>query len=674
MKLLDHPTRWQQPADYLTALEEVRRALIRWAARYDPEAAVQLEELEEESAATPEEAAQAPKTLATLVKVFELSPFARDVLMLCAGMELDAVFAPLCAQAQADPKRAYPTFGLALAALPGASWQALLPDAPLRYWQLVRIDPGENLTTGQLRIDERILHYLLGFECRDERLAGIVEPVGYDEDLVPSHRRIVEHLVATWERTLGTADFPVVELCGPEVSSKRSIAAAACARLGWKLHALPVEALPQEAHDLDGLIRLWHRDAILSGAALLLEGDEVGRDDAREASVRRFVDLSRGGLIVTRRRRLGRPHRPVLSIDVAKPRLEEQRDLWHETLAPVEMSDAETAAQVETLIEQFHLDVKQIRNACFDALGRLDSAAEDGGEEAPEKPADLGATLWACCRERARPELADLAERVVARATWEQLILPEAQLMTLREIAVHVRRRGKVYRTWGFAEQSSRGVGVSTLFAGSSGTGKTMAAEVLAAELDLDLYRIDLSSVVSKYIGETEKNLQRVFDAADLGGAILLFDEADALFGRRSEVKDSHDRHANIEVSYLLQRMETYRGLAILTTNLRDALDPAFKRRLRFIVEFPFPDVAQRREIWRRTFPSKTPTAELRFDRLARLNLAGGHIRNIAINAAFLAADEDRPVSMRDLLIAARREFAKLERPLSEAETRDWLS
>jgi SpoVK/Ycf46/Vps4 family AAA+-type ATPase len=179
--------------------------------------------------------------------------------------------------------------------------------------------------------------------------------------------------------------------------------------------------------------------------------------------------------------------------------------------------------------------------------------------------------------------------------------------------------------------------------------------------------------VVSKYIGETEKNLRRVFDAADDGAAILLFDEADALFGKRSEVKDSHDRYANIEVSYLLQRMETYRGLAILTTNRKEALDPAFLRRIRFVVEFPFPDAAQRVAIWRGIFPAQTPTEGLRIDRLARLNAAGGHIRNIALGAAFLAADAGEPVRMLHLLQAARNEFAKLERPLTDSEIAGWV-
>ncbi len=299
--------------------------------------------------------------------------------------------------------------------------------------------------------------------------------------------------------------------------------------------------------------------------------------------------------------------------------------------------------QIEVLTTQFDLDVQEIHAAGAELLADASRMDEEVS----------GAALWDACRVQSRPRLDDLAQRIEPAAEWDDLVLPEAQRQILREVAAHVRQRTRVYEAWGFAAKGARGLGISALFAGASGTGKTMAAEVLANELRLDLYRIDLSQVVSKYIGETEKNLRRVFDAAEEGGAILLFDEADALFGKRSEVKDSHDRYANIEVSYLLQRMEAYRGLAILTTNMKGALDTAFMRRIRFVVQFPFPDAAQRAEIWRRVFPPDTPTEGLDTNRLARLNVTGGNIRNIALNAAFLAADAGEPVRMAHLL--ARR-------------------
>ncbi|BAZ33141.1 AAA ATPase [Cylindrospermum sp. NIES-4074] len=243
----------------------------------------------------------------------------------------------------------------------------------------------------------------------------------------------------------------------------------------------------------------------------------------------------------------------------------------------------------------------------------------------------------------------------------------------MRQIIAHVAQRSKVYNSWGFGSRSGRGLGISALFAGVSGTGKTTAAELVAKELRLDLYRIDLSSVVSKYIGETEKNLRRVFDAAEAGGVVLLFDEADSLFGKRSDVKDSHDRYANMEVSYLLQRMESYRGLGILTTNLKNSIDQAFLRRIRFVVTFPFPDAGQREEIWQRVFPSRTPTEGLDYTKLAKLSVTGGNIRNIAMNAAFIAADAGEPVEMKHILQATRNECIKLERSLTDADIKDWV-
>jgi hypothetical protein len=273
-------------------------------------------------------------------------------------------------------------------------------------------------------------------------------------------------------------------------------------------------------------------------------------------------------------------------------------------------------------------------------------------------------------RAHARAALRDLAARVEPAAGWADLVLAEAQLEPLRQIAAHVRHRDLVDDQWGFAAKHPRGLGLTALFAGASGTGKTMAAEVIAADLGLDLYQIDLATVVSKYIGETEKNLREIFTAAAGTDAILLFDEADALFGKRSEVRDSHDRYANLEVSYLLQQMEAYRGAAILTTNMQHAIDPAFLRRLRFIIQFPFPDAAARARIWQGIFPAATPVRELDAEGLAQLGIAGGTIRNIAILAAFLAAEDGGPVSRGYILAAVRTEYAKLGKPLTAAETR----
>jgi SpoVK/Ycf46/Vps4 family AAA+-type ATPase len=284
----------------------------------------------------------------------------------------------------------------------------------------------------------------------------------------------------------------------------------------------------------------------------------------------------------------------------------------------------------------------------------------------------LAGRLWRACRDRARADLDGLAERIEPAALWQDLVLPARELASLRDLMRHALHRARVYEDWRVTGSARRGGGVSALFTGPSGTGKSLAAEVIATELDVDLYRVDLSQVVSKYIGETEKNLRGVFDAAERSGAVLLIDEADALFGRRSEVKDSHDRYANIEVSYLLARMETYRGLAILTTNLRANIDDAFVRRLGFIVTFPFPGQAQRRDLWRRAFGARVPVCDLDGDRLAQLNLSGGSIRNVAVHAAFRAAERASAVTMADVLAGARSEYEKLDRPLTSTELEGW--
>ena len=608
-------------------------------------------------------AMHAPPALDQLCATFGLSPFERDIVLLCAGMELDGRFAALCAAAQGDAARPYPTFSLALAALADPHWSALTPDAPLRYWRLIDVVIGSApLTLSPLRIDERVLHYLAGVQHLDERLAGIVEPLRLGAvELVPSHHAVADRLVAAWSRAAPASSLPVIQLCGDEVAGKRAIAAAACAALGLNASVLAAAAVPIAPGELEALLRLWQREAALSGGALVLDCDRTDAGDgAREGAIARLIERAGGPLIVSGRERRPVPRRPVLTFDVRRPTTAEQRGLWHTALGA---AAERLNGRVEKLVSQFSMSAPAIHAAGAAALGQ---AASAGTEQ-------LGDLVWEACRVQARPGLDDLAQRIEPVAGWDELVLPEPQRATLREIAAHARHRATVYEDWGFGGRGARGLGISALFAGASGTGKTLAAEVLARELRLDLYRIDLSQVVSKYIGETEKNLRRVFDAAEEGGAVLLFDEADALFGKRSEVKDSHDRYANIEVSYLLQRMEAYRGLAILTTNMKNALDPAFLRRLRFVVQFPFPDAAQRAAIWRRIFPPATPTDGLDVEQLARLNVTGGNIHNIALNAAFLAAEAGEPVRMAHLLRAAHGEYAKLEKPLTDAETGGWL-
>ncbi len=601
----------------------------------------------------------APSALDTLCEAFALSPFERDVLLLCAGMELDSHFAAHCAAAQGDPQRPYPTFSLALAALPDAHWSALTPGAPLRRWRMIEVGTGNALTISPLRIDERVLHYLTGVSYLDERLQGFVEPLHAPGALPPSHQTLADRISELCSREPGTSPIPVIQLCGNDHAGKCAIAVSACAALRLHLNVIRAANIPVAAVERETLTCLWMREAVLSGSALLVDCDEIDGTANMQAVVS-LLEHAQGVLMTTSREPVHMRMRPAVRLDVNRPSTGEQWALWRTALgSAAEKSNGE----VQAVVQQFQLGVQGIHAASRQAMAAFSKGQEEG----------LSSSLWEACRAQARPRLNDLAQRIELAATWDELVLPELQRQALCDIATHVRQRTKVYESWGFAAKGRRGLGISALFAGASGTGKTMAAEVLANELRLDLYRIDLSQVVSKYIGETEKNLRRVFDAAEEGGAILLFDEADALFGKRSEVKDSHDRYANIEISYLLQRMEAYRGLAILTTNMKEALDKAFLRRIRFVVQFPFPDAAQRAEIWRRIFPPDTPTDGLDPNRLCRLNVAGGNIRNIALNAAFLAVDAGEPVRLPHVLRAARSEYAKLEKPLTESEVGSWI-
>jgi hypothetical protein len=663
---------------YLMAtLSEVRAMLAKFIARPEAQNAAELaaQSIPEQVRAS----MPAPPALETLCATFGLTSFEREILLMCAGVELDSRFASLYAAASKDLRHALPTFSLALAAFEDAHWSALLPGRPLRHWHLVEVMSGDALTTSSLRIDERILHYLAGTSCIDERLRGLTEPLGAVRVLPLSQRAVAEQVANRWSRANGQSAWPIVQLCGGELGSKRAVAAAACALLGLNLRVMSASVVPRGAVELDLFIRLWEREAALNPSGLVLEYDDAETADAQgDAALKRLVETLGSPLLISMRERHKPVERLLLSFDVPRATSTEQVQIWKEALGTAASA---LNGSVEALVSQFSLSATNIHAAIAEVLPLSDSAsavapgASDPGPDsrAESSEKDLAAGLWEACCAQARPRLEGLAQRIEPAATWDDLVLPQRQKQLLAQIAIHVRQRTRVYQTWGFASKGCRGLGISALFAGPSGTGKTMAGEVLANELRLDLYRIDLSQVVSKYIGETEKNLRRVFDAAEEGAAILLFDEADALFGKRSEVKDSHDRYANIEVSYLLQRMELYRGLAILTTNRRDALDPAFLRRIRFVVEFPFPEAAQRAEIWRRVFPRQTPTEGLRIERLARLNAAGGHIRNIAVGAAFLAADAGQPVRMSHLLSAARSEFTKLERPLTDSETAGWV-
>jgi hypothetical protein len=619
------------------------------------------------------ESQEPPPAAVILARQFGLSRFERDILMLCAALELDGKTAALCAKA-ALAARPYPTFALALQVFAEAEWDALAAHRPLRYWRLIEINqPGaEPLVTSALRADERVVAYLVEPQHQlDDRLQAFVTPLPASDDqpLAASQRKQVRQLKDYLDRQQAAAASTInIQLTGVDSAAKVAIARQALAPLGIDLVQLNLASLPGQPAELEQLLRLWGRERLLLPVALFLDTHplEAGEHSTQEQVLQRLANA--GGIVIIASRDL-RPELDGFNLDVVKPLATEQLQAWQALLGEKHYQLA------RQLAGQFSLDIGSIDNLAREAIA-LDKEAANQGEhlvdgEASQAPVSLNERLWQACLAKTSPRLDQLAQRLETKATWEQLVLPEDSLKLLRQVCDQVEQRMQVYGDWGFGERMNRGMGLSVLFAGESGTGKTMAAEVLANALKLHLYRIDLSAVVSKYIGETEKNLCRLFDAAEDGGAILFFDEADALFGKRSEVKDSHDRYANIEINYLLQRIEAYRGLAILATNVRSALDQAFMRRLRFILSFQFPAAAQRADIWRKVFPAATPLGELDYQHLGRFNLTGGSIHNIALNAAFLAAgSSDRKITMPLVLDAIRSEMRKLDKPVNEAEFR----
>jgi len=610
-----------------------------------------------------------------------LSDFELHTLLLCAAVELDTRTAALCAQAQGDPLgtvRAYPTFALGMALFDEPAWDVLSPERPLRYWRLIEITQlaGQPLTISALRGDERIVNLLKGLNYLDDRLTPFVAPLpvpdspapGHPADLAASQVDTAAGIVyrigpsgsasaavgaaeAPSRRALGR--FPLVQLTGPDVEGKALVAAEAARQLGYGLYRLSVSALPSQPGELDQHTRLWQRETALLPVGLYLDAQEASGAAAGEPAappIERLLARLEGLVFLASREPWPGLDPNALIVEVERPTPQEQAEAWRAALG------AEAGQAPDQLASQFSLGLPAI--------------AGIAARQIALKRADLTG-LWEACLERSRPRLDLLAERIDPRSGWDDLVLPEEARRLLQEISAQVGSRATVYDTWGFRNKMSRGLGISALFAGESGVGKTMAAEVIASELRLNLYRIDLSAVVSKYIGETEKNLRRLFDAADGGGAILFFDEADALFGKRSEVKDSHDRYANIEINYLLQRMEAYTGLAILATNMKSALDPAFTRRLRFVVNFPVPGLAERKLIWQKVFPKETPleaddpALKVDFDRLASVNLTGGSIHNAALNAAFRAARSGSKVSMPILIESIQTEQKKMDRAVT---------
>jgi len=550
--------------------------------------------------------------LVIISRIFSLSLFEQYVLLLCAAASIDISITTLCAKLLGSKLSCFPTISLVNYILPQPDWNAFSAESPLRKWQLIDIDLSQSLPliNSPLKIDESILFYLLINRYTDHKLMSIIDSVPIDSHLIKplniSQEKIVEQLASIFSNSSEISSYPLIVLCGNEYLVKESITISACNLSGLNLHRISITRLSSSRSSghsyVDLLQQRWELTAKLTHSLLLIDCDEIALNNPIQVqALSTLLKTLHTTVVITIRERFHFAHSSPIIFDIPKLTMEEQRMEWHINLGHLAIPLQD---YIKTLVFQFNLTPSTIQTVCTQAMRQI----SNNHSESNVNIAPIRESLWNFCRIQARLSLDNLAKRSTTQLSWDDLILPPNTKRELQQICHHVKYRTMVFDNWQMLHKHDRGLGINALFYGASGLGKTTTAEIIAQELNLDLYQIDLSSVVNKYIGETEKNLSRIFDAAESGGVVLLFDEADALFGKRSQVKDARDRYANMEVSYLLQRMESYQGLSILTTNRLEDIDSAFKRRLRFIIEFPFPTPLERMEMWRRAFPPQVPT------------------------------------------------------------------
>jgi MoxR-like ATPase len=639
-----------------------------------------------------------------LVERFGLDDRAFDALLLSLAPELDRKYERVYAYLQDDITQTRPTVGLILDVLSEgerdrlAARDVFARDGPLVGDGLVTLsaDGDAPLLSHRVTTDQRVVGYLLGRDGVDPLLSDVVTAVDpttrvTDLPVDESTRERVERLAPTEGHAgvpagdraesptddRGTPARPMRYVHGPPGVGRTAAVEAMCRLAGRSLvRADAVDLLSAGVEDpFDRLLR----EARLRGSAVhvanVTDLDERGEGGPSADAVLRRLDRFDGPVFLSGEDSW--TSRPALdghefvAVHLPRPGYDRRRDLWERRTdeLPDDVDPGELAAT-------FRLTAGQMDDALGTAraLAGGDRADTDGDGESGDASSELDAeSLYRGCRVQSRETLGALARRTDTAYDWDDIVLPADTKAQLREVAAHVKHRGTVYADWGFEDRFSLGTGMNVLFSGPSGTGKTMAAEIIAADAGLDMFKVDLATVVSKYIGETEENLKEIFDEAEHTDAVLFFDEADALFGERSEVSDSQDRYANVEVSYLLQRMEEHDGAVILATNFKENIDDAFLRRINANVEFPRPDRESRAEIWRTIFPEEAPVGELDIAFLSRFEITGGNIKNVALTASFLAADDEdgdgtKTIEMAHVVRALRRELQKTGRLLNPEE------
>lgn len=602
-----------------------------------------------------------------LRETFNLSLLEIDILLLCIAPYLDIRYERIYAYLQDDMTKRYPTLQLFFILFAKTLYdRALIRNccffhAPLVKWQILKpvgdqFESAISSLSCPLSIDERIVDFMLGSPFIYKEREGSLHLVQYEGGLDTLYvrekiRQKLDNMVRHLQCSNGMRRNIVIYLYGPHGSGKKKAASAICNSLNIPLLQVYLRDIIQDEKTFFRAITRIIRESLILESALIIEDfDLLLSDEERAISFRRHllgeIDKYSGLAFLTGEKRW-ESRRGYIDLYFSVPDYHIRKKIWEDILSESEMAG--------DLAGRFRFTEGQIISA-VSAARRQGLLHPVGVDKILEDDILTG------CRTQCNQRLSEFAIQIDPRASWRHIVLPEDHISQIREICGHLKYRYVVYEEWGIDRHRSSGKGLNVLFSGPSGTGKTMTAEVIANELKLELYKIDLSKVVNKYIGETEKNLNRIFMEAEASNAILFFDEADALFGKRSDVKDAHDRYANIEVGYLLQKMEEYEGMTILATNLRQNMDEAFVRRIQFIVDFPLPDEDHRYKIWHVHFPKNAPCSnDIDFKFLARqFKLTGGNIRNIVINASFLAASDGRKICMKHLIHATRRELQKM--------------
>ncbi len=615
-------------------------------------------------------------TLPYLSQLFNLSPREEFFIMICLAPELDKKYEKIYAYLNDDVTKKKPTIDLLLSLTCNSTQekivarQFLSKQSKLLQNKILVLNDDENtkpFSSNSIKLDQRIVNFLLENNQSDSDIES------FTKILFPQNQFLI---LSEKQKNLGTfiqnqaqkdpnQKF-LINFFGPKGCGKKATASYTCSHFDIPLLTVDLSEIISRKLDFNNYIKLVLRESRLSSAAIYLDNFDAvldNEDSTLQKTILKYITQS-GSLVFVGTTKSWNPEGIpneflFINMDIPRPTYETRKKLWNEIIPNNSISNE----SLNLIASNFSLTFTQIHDAVSYARNLALTKNSDIQEITLEN-------LYDACKAVSNQNLSKLAKKITPHYTWEDIVLPEKTKNVLQDICNHVKNKELIYHDWGFEKKFSLGKGVIALFKGESGTGKTMSAEVLANELNLDIYKIDLSSIVSKYIGETEKNLNKIFTEAQTSNAILFFDEADALFGKRSEVKDAHDRYANVETNYLLQKIEEYDGIVILATNFQKNIDEAFTRRMHFIVDFPFPDAKHRLIIWKNAFPSQVPlekNLDLKF-LSDKMRLSGGNIKNIAINSAFFAAEDSKIISMKDLIKAIHQEYQKLNKPISKSE------